>query len=108
MGDEIALFQRKGKVIIQGDFNARTGRKEDIIQPDRFDQDIELGNCSLTSHRNSEDISTTDIRGEELLELCKAHNMIIMNGRKTGDPWGKITSYQWNGRAVVDYVIVSC
>ena len=31
-----------------------------------------------------------------------------MNGKKTGDPWGKITSYQWNGRAVVDYVIVSC
>ena len=55
--------------------------------------------------RNSEDIPITDIRGEERLERCKAHNLIILNGRKTGDPWGKITSYQWNGRAVVDYVI---
>ena len=31
--------------------------------------------------------------------------MIIINGRKTGDPFGKITSYQWNGKSVVDYVI---
>ena len=33
--------------------------------------------------------------------------MSIVNGRKTGDPWGEYTSYQWNGRAVVDYVVAS-
>ena len=30
-----------------------------------------------------------------------------MNGRKTGDIFGKITSFQWNGQGVVDYVISS-
>ena len=89
------LFQKKGKVIFQGDFNAYNCRKEGIIQPDKFDQDIELGKCSLWSLRNSEDIPTTDIRGEELLELCKAHNLIILNGRKTGDPWGNMISMEW-------------
>ena len=33
--------------------------------------------------------------------------MIIINERKTGDPFGKITPYQWNGQAVVDYAISS-
>ena len=32
---------------------------------------------------------------------------MIINGRKTGDPFGKITSYQWNGKSVVDYAISS-
>ena len=45
--------------------------------------------------------------GEELLELCKALNFMILNGRKYGDPFGEITSYQWKGKAVVDYVISS-
>ena len=40
LGEEITLFQRKGKMILQGDLNARTGNKEDIIQLDKFDQDI--------------------------------------------------------------------
>ena len=33
--------------------------------------------------------------------------MIIINGRKTGNPFGKFTLYQWNGQAVVDYTISS-
>ena len=106
MSDEITQFQCKGKIILQGDFNARTSNKEDIIRPDKHDQDEELDGKLTLLLRNSED--TSDIRGEELLELCKAHKLIILNGRKTGDPWGKITSYQWNGRAVVDYVLTSC
>ena len=32
---------------------------------------------------------------------------MIINGRKTGDLFGKNTSYQWNGKAVVDYTIAS-
>ena len=32
--------------------------------------------------------------------------MAILNGRKTGDIFGKYTSINWNGKAVVDYSIV--
>ena len=108
LSDEITQFQCKGKIILQGDFNARTSNKEDIIRPDKHDQDEELDGKLTLLLRNSKDIPTSDIRCEELLELCKAHKLVILNGRKTGDPWGKITSYQWNGRAVVDYVLMSC
>ena len=42
-----------------------------------------------------------------MLELCKTLNLNILNGRKTGDLFGKFTSFQWNGNGVVDYVISS-
>ena len=47
------------------------------------------------------------MRGKELIGLCKTLNISILNGRKTGDLFGKITSYQWNGLGVVDYAISS-
>ena len=107
LSDEILFFQGKGRVILQGDFNAHTGTKEDTINADKFDQDAELGENFTLPSRNSEDSSPTNIRGEEMLELCKSHNLIILNGRKTGNPWGKLTSFQWNGSALVDYVLAS-
>ena len=73
---------------------------------DKHDQESEQGNFEATD-RNSVDTSKTDIRGEELLELWKALNFMILNGRKNGDPFGEITSYQWKGKAVVDYVVSS-
>ena len=48
-----------------------------------------------------------DLKGEESIELCKTLNLNILNGRKTGDIFGNITSFQWNGKAVVDYIIPS-
>ena len=107
LSDEILQYQEKGNIIIQGDLNARTGVKEDLVQPNKFDQETEIGDNFEIPPRNSEDSSTSNIRGDELLQLYKAHNLVILNGRKTGDPWGKVTSYQWNGTAVVDYVISS-
>ena len=106
--EEIAKFQQKGEVIIQGDLNARTGRGKDFVNPHIVDENEnhkEVENMGVMQ-RNSED-TTLNQRGEELLELCKSLDMIILNGRKAGDPWGKMTSHQHNGSAVVDYVIVS-
>ena len=76
-------------------------------QSNKYDQDVEINENFELPSIYSEHTSSTNIRGEELLELCKTHNLVILNGRKTEDPWGKITSYQWNGSAVVDYVITS-
>ena len=40
-----------------------------------------------------------------MLDLCRSFDYLIANGRKPGDLFGKFTSIQWNGSAVVDYVI---
>ena len=34
--------------------------------------------------------------------MCKSHDLRIVNGRKTGNLFGK---FQWNGNAVVDYLV---
>ena len=47
MGEEIGLFQEKGNIILQGDLNAHTKNKDDTITPDKFDQKVELGNCTV-------------------------------------------------------------
>ena len=36
--EEIAKFQQKGEVIIQGDLNARTGREKDFVNPHIVDE----------------------------------------------------------------------
>ena len=39
--------------------------------------------------------------------MCKNFELNILNGRKNGDLFGNYTSFQYNGNAVVDYVISS-
>ena len=56
--------------------------------------------------RNSQD-KTIDERGKAIIEMCKGLDLTIINGRKTGDIFGKFTCFQWNGNSVVDYVITS-
>lgn len=46
-------------------------------------------------------------RGKEILDLCVASRMRILNGRKIGDSLGYHTCHKWNGSSVVDYAIVS-
>ena len=89
-------------------FNAHTRNKTDIIERDKFDQFLEFEyNYSPPATRNSDDRTKTNLRGEELLELCKSHNLTFLSGRKTGNPFGKVTSHQWTGKALVNYAICS-
>ena len=83
LNEETERFKKLGNIILQGDFNARTGQKIDFIQPDPFLEDIL--NCPLTNcgkslpRRNSED-NRTNKRGEELLDFCKTNEYAIVNG----------------------------
>ena len=106
--EEIVNFQKRGQILLQGDLNARTCNENDFISPDKtIDFDFLNNNGDITlPARNSED-KVIDNRGKELLETCKSLNLVITNGRKPGDMYGKYTSIQWNGSSVVDYVISS-
>ena len=104
--EEIMHFQKKGKVIIQGDFNARTNVISDTVPADRYDTSFIENPSADIPPRNSEDNAPADHRGKELIELCKSLGLVMLNGRKTGDLFGKYTSLQWNGSSVVDYVFV--
>ena len=89
LNEDVMQFQKKGEVILNGDFNARTSNLEDFILPEKHEKD--------RKRRNSQD-KDFDERGKEISELCKNFELNILNGRKIGDLFGEYTSLQWNGK----------
>ena len=106
VNEEVNLFNKKGVVLIQGDLNARVGREPDFVEFDKSDDYFGIENLTNQSQRNSED-KTSNTRGKDLLDLCKVNDLLIANGRKPGDIFGKYTSHQYNGSAVNDYMLMS-
>ncbi|KAK7046914.1 hypothetical protein R3P38DRAFT_3423007 [Favolaschia claudopus] len=92
--ETMALLQLTGKGIISmGDLNARTanGGGSDTVQRDSAD-----------GHK------PVSPRGTALIQLCKDHGYEILNGNSSYGPHnGRYTSFQPQGEAVVDYVIVN-
>ena len=104
--ENILFLKSKGHIIINGDLNARTGNLPDTILSDKYDEDFNICVNDNTLNRNSQDKKVNQ-RGNELLDLCKSLDLNILNGRKTGDPFGKYTCFNWNGSSVVDYLLTS-
>ena len=99
-------FQRTGDVLLLGDLNVRTNSSPDYIKIEKLKYDNPTAKDETITHeRNSEDKTVCDQTGNELIDLCKSHGLRIVNRRKTGDLFGKCTSFQWNGNAVMDYLV---
>ena len=65
--DDIIFFQEKGKVILNGDLNAKTGNLDDNIQPDKYDKNFYIKSGTNSPKRNSEDKAVNE-RGKNLIE----------------------------------------
>ncbi|KAK3103091.1 hypothetical protein FSP39_016377 [Pinctada imbricata] len=99
-------FINKGKVMVMGDFNARSGKKDDFIGLDdnEYTPEDSQYTSDVSRHRNSMDECVNEY-GKKLCEFCKNVGLRIMNGRCMGDLKGSFTCYQWNGCSTVDYCI---
>lgn len=84
--NDVAHFSCKGDVIIQGDFNARTGSLQEFI----FDDENNTIFCEslpddyipdIPNLRQSLDSGTVDSRGSSLIEFCTENNFRILNWR---------------------------
>ena len=109
LNEEITYFEKMGTIFLQGDLNARTGTDLDFIRAGKYDLcdeevDESYSDTLDPNLRNSED-SIVNARGKELLDLCKLNKLVIINGRKNGDLFGKNTCHNWNGSSVVDYLL---
>ena len=92
--NDICKLKEKGSIVLIGDTNSRIGTFNDFILndddkhspvPDAYVSDE---NENLLN-RHNEDISSVNTYGRRLLDLCKDHEMRILNGRTIGC-FGKI------------------
>ncbi len=107
--DDILLYNSLGICCIYGDFNARTGSLADHVDIDTDDFigfntiNIDISNVAP---RLSQD-KVINQYGRQLINICMANELIIVNGRTAGDEKGEFTCYTPNGRSLVDYMLCS-
>ena len=92
-------------IILLGDFNARTGKINDILPPDsrlNEDQSEIYDGITLPERNNSDQKLNTN--GRPFIELVQTLGLCILNGRTLGDVFGAPTCIQRGGVSTVDYV----
>lgn len=98
----IVQEHNRNNMILIGDFNGRIGNGQDLSELTGV---IELGNA-LSNKRESKD-KVTNLKGKKILEFCEVFNLIILNGRISGDRWGDFTFMGGRGASVIDLCCVS-
>ena len=106
---DIVKYQKQGKILLCGDFNARVSVEPDCISDDSS-QFIPVNtdyiiDKELLPRKNKDKI--LDSRGKDLLDLCISNQLRLLNGRVLGDMFGNYTCHTPNGSSTVDYVILS-
>ena len=127
--EQVAKFSRQGGLIVVGDFNARSGVREECLIGGLDERDMSVANefinpfyeyesennrkiCiedvlanDMTIDRMNAD-STVNDYGNRLVQLCMTCDMLIMNGRAGKDKGkGTWTFCNHRGESVIDYVI---
>ena len=95
------LFSQKGDIIVQGDYNARTGDIQETVLDDdntflNVPEDYENDEQCL---RRSQDWGTVNAKGRSLLETCTALDLRILNGRIVGHFGGvRCVRFDWKSK----------
>ena len=110
--ENIITFTTQGKVILMGDFNARTGIPNDYVELDNIGRPVN----GLLPQSYSEDKvlpkrynidRNTNVQGQTLLDLCIESKLRMLNGRIMGDSLGYNTYYGPRGSSCIDYIIAA-
>ena len=109
INEDLAKYTTLGKIILAGDFNARSNVKNDFIRNDNGD-DIDTFHYIADKEiltRNSQDMADACSRGRKLIDMCISARLRIANGRCMGDSLGQFTCHKYGGSSVIDYLITS-
>ena len=67
---------------------------------------MKMSNTPMQKRNNCDKVINR--QGKKLIELCQTFDLQILNGRHSGDIWGKFTHYNKNkGASTVDMAVVS-
>ena len=104
----IENISKNTDIMLVGDFNARTG-----TLCDQVDQHFDPNNFNSQAYystelptRSSKD-DKTNVQGKQFIDMIKAYDLAILNGRTLGDFFGEYTCLKYNGASVVDYICTS-
>ena len=107
---ECAHYERKGWVLLCGDFNARTNDVNDFVENDELDDYLPIDDNYLPDQhldkRLSKDTSPINANGTAFIDFCKAAGYRIMNGRVDKDKSSNFTCFTNRGNSVVDYALL--
>ena len=105
------------KICLLGDFNARSGKQQDIIFHDETMEQflhsdnpndelakINIGDLGFPTERYNLDNKSNNYE-KRLIEVCKSFNLCIANGRLGSDKF--LGNRTCKGSSVVDYAILS-
>ena len=96
--EDILQYKNPGsKLILMGDFNARTGNLIDYI--DIYDEEEQV------PPRLNRDLKV-NTNGRLLIDLCKTTEMVLVNGRLNNRNSGDYTCITHNGESVIDYFVI--
>ena len=73
---KLHILVKKGPILLQGDFNGRTGVENDFVEFDKSDLELGVENFDNQNKRNSED-KKVNSRGKELLDVCKLNDLLF-------------------------------
>ena len=96
--DQIILYSNYGDVTILGDLNSRTGTENDVLEPNVEIDGLHCLDCTNCTNKTNIRISKDSVinqYGKNVIEPCKHHNLLILNGRTLGDLDGKYTSFHY-------------
>ena len=101
-------------IMLIGDFNSRTGTMNDLLLAENANEVLDSSNFNhpdiinilkcldLPVNRSNKDTKTNN-NGKKLIEMCKCHEMCIVNGRLGSDK--NIGNTTCNNVSTIDYVI---
>ena len=107
LSDDISTFSKLGHIMVTGDLNANIGLKPETVTADDFNahaNNIISLDEAWAPRRCSTDVKSNQW-GNKLIEVCTAHNICLLNGRKLGDLDGRCTYFGRNA-SVIDVSIV--
>ena len=107
--ERLAKFSKSDHIITRGELNSKIRIKADFKVENKKDLDFLSEGYELdtfTTHKNNEDVSLNSY-GEQLIQLCIASKLRVLNGRTRGDLQGRFTYLGYQGCSTVDLDLAS-
>ena len=94
--------------VLIGDLNSRTGLLPDFDETDDGGDEYFTGSRDFKPPKRCNSDTQTNSMGCKLVEFCKSHELLIVNGRTPGDEAGNFTFFDSaKGASTIDLAIAS-